>query len=273
MTKYYESEDKIIQINLKDVLPNHDQPRTTFNEKPLAELSQSIRIHGVLEPILVVRTGAGFYKIIAGERRYRAAQMAGLTKIPAIIINGSKEELREIAIIENLHRQQLNPMEEAEAIRLLIETNHLTQEQVADALSRSRSAVTNLLRLLTLPLDVQMMIRDGKLSQGHARTLLSIQDPKALIFMANKCVEEKWSVRALTAELERLARKKPAVKKAAPKVSAYLKDMVKDIERVFQTPVEHKGNDNKGRLIIEYRSTEELNRIYHIVQWIRNKNK
>ena len=272
MSKYI-SDDRIIQINLKDVLPNHDQPRTTFNEKALGELSQSIRAHGVLEPILVVKTGVGYYKIIAGERRYRASQMAGLTKIPALLINGTQEELREIAIIENLHRQQLNPMEEAEAVRLLIETNDLTQEQVAEALCRSRSSVANLLRLLTLPLDVQVLVREGKLSQGHARMLLSIKDDKALVSIANKCVEERWSVRALTQELEKLAKKKPPKPTKPQKVSAELKEMVKDMERVFQTPIEHKGGDEKGRFVIEYRSLEELNRIFYIVENMRKIKK
>jgi len=273
MSKYYVSDDRIININIKDVVPNYDQPRVTFNEKALGELSQSIRSHGVLEPILVVRTGAGFYKIIAGERRYRASQMAGLTKIPAIVIKGTQDELREIAIIENLHRQQLNPIEEAEAVKLLIETNHLTQEQVAEALARSRSAVANLLRLLTLPLDVQVLVREGKLSQGHARVLLSIKDDKALSSIAQKCIEERWSVRALTDYLEKLSRQKPAKKKATQKVSAELKDMIVDMERVFQTPVEHKGGDNKGKIIIEYRSLDELNRIYDVIQVMRNRKK
>lgn len=269
MSKYMKNSE-VKYISISDVLPNHAQPRSIFNDKPLQELSESIRTHGVLEPVLVVRE-SNFYKIIAGERRYRASRMAGLTKIPAIIISGTAEQLSEIAIVENLHRQQLNPLEEAEAIKILMDSNNLTQEQVAVGLGRSRPAVANLLRLLTLPLDIQLLIKEGKLSQGHARTLLSIKDSNAMIMMANRCVEEKWSVHALQAEIERLSKVSPKKvsapkKKVQKRLSPELEGMVEDMERVFQIPVTLTGDEKKGKLVIEYSTPEEIAVIYDVIQ-------
>lgn len=272
MSKYIKNSE-VKYINISDVLPNHCQPRSIFNDKPLQELSESIRTHGVLEPVLVVREG-NFYKIIAGERRYRASRMAGLTRIPAILISGTTEQLSEIAIVENLHRQQLNPLEEAEAIKLLMDTNNLTQEQVAVGLGRSRPAVANLLRLLTLPLDIQLLVKEAKLSQGHARALLAIKDPNAMITLANKCVEQKWSVHALTAEIEKLSKvspKKvnPAKKKPQKRISPELEGMVQDMERVFQIPVTLTGDEKKGKLVIEYSNPDEIAVIYDVIQKLK----
>lgn len=278
MANYIKS-GEIKYIGISDVLPNHSQPRSIFNDKPLAELADSIRTHGVLEPVLVVKEGL-FYKIIAGERRYRAARMAGLLKIPAIIISATPEQLSEIAIIENSHRQQLNPMEEARAIKALMEKSSLTQEQVALGLGRSRPAVANLLRLLTLPEQIQNMVSEGKLSQGHARVLLSIKNEKAMIALAEKCVENKWSVYALTQEIEQSAVAKPKSKTktkkaeaiAKPnKISPELENMVLDMERIFQMPITHTGNDKKGKLVLEYSTQEELEVIYDIIQKLKKE--
>lgn len=276
MANYIKS-GEIKYISISDVLPNHSQPRSIFNDKPLSELADSIRTHGVLEPVLVVKEGL-FYKIIAGERRYRAARMAGLLKIPAIIISASPEQLSEIAIIENSHRQQLNPMEEAKAIKALMERSSLTQEQVALGLGRSRPAVANLLRLLSLPEPIQNMVREGKLSQGHARVLLSIKDEKSMIVFAEKCIENKWSVYALTQEIEKSATANSKPKKGNEKqqtvekpkrVSPELENMVLDMERVFQMPIKLSGNDKKGKLVLEYSSEEELEVIYDIIQKLK----
>lgn len=276
MPNYIKS-GEIKYISISDVLPNYSQPRSIFNDKPLQELADSIRTHGVLEPVLVIREG-NFYKIIAGERRYRASRMAGLIKIPAIIISATPEQLSEIAIIENSHRQQLNPIEEAKAVKLLMETNNLTQEQVSIGLGRSRSAVANLLRLLTLPEPIQEMVRESKLSQGHARTLLSVKSEKQMLALAEKCVENKWSVHALIGELDRLSKQSSAPKsassKVAPKkqsVSPELENMVLDMERVFQMPVTFSGGDNKGKLVLEYSSPEELQVIYDVIQELKNR--
>lgn len=273
----YNKTNEIKYISISDVLPNHSQPRSIFNDKPLAELADSIRAHGVLEPVLVTREG-NFYKIIAGERRYRASRMAGMTRIPSIIIAGTPEQLAEIAIIENSHRQQLNPMEEAKAIKAIMDVSGMTQEKVALELGRSRPAVANLLRLLTLPDEIKDMVSQSKLSQGHARMLLSIKDEKAMIAMANRCIENKWSVHALTQEIERLSKVKPkkttsTSKETKPKrISPELENMVSDMEKVFQMPVTLAGDDKKGKLTLEYSSTEELQVLFEILESLKNKN-
>lgn len=273
----YVKSNEIKYISVSDVLPNHSQPRSIFNDKPLAELADSIRTHGVLEPVLVVKEG-NFYKIIAGERRYRASRMAGMTRIPAIVISGTVEQLSEIAIIENSHRQQLNPMEEAEAIKAIMDAGGMTQEKVALGLGRSRPAVANLLRLLTLPEEIKNMVRESKLSQGHARMLLSIKDEKAMIALAQRCIENKWSVHALTEEIDRLSKAKPKKNKNArqtkPKrISPELENMVSDMERVFQMPVTLSGDDKKGKLILEYSTTEELQVVYELLETLKNTKK
>ena len=273
----YVKSNEIKYISVSDVLPNHSQPRSIFNDKPLAELADSIRTHGVLEPVLVVKEG-NFYKIIAGERRYRASRMAGMTRIPAIVISGTVEQLSEIAIIENSHRQQLNPMEEAEAIKAIMDAGGTTQEKVALGLGRSRPAVANLLRLLTLPEEIKNMVRESKLSQGHARMLLSIKDEKAMIALAQRCIENKWSVHALTEEIDRLSKAKSKKNKNArqtkPKrISPELENMVSDMERVFQMPVTLSGDDKKGKLILEYSTTEELQVVYELLETLKNTKK
>jgi len=265
--------NELIYIGVDEIVPNASQPRATFPEKALIELADSIRAHGVLEPILVVRAGAG-YKVIAGERRFRAATMAGLKRVPAIIIKATERELWEIAITENLQRQNLNPIEEAQAIQALIEVHHLTQEQAAEALGRSRPAISNLLRILTLPLDVQEMVRQGKLSQGHARALLAITDTKKIIVMANLCVENKWSVHALTQEIARLSatpQKKTKKAKREPRQSIEMRDFVEDMERVFQMPIKVKGDEHRGTLTIHYGSLSDLQRLYDIIEDLKNK--
>lgn len=273
----YVKSNEIKYISVSDVLPNHSQPRSIFNDKPLAELADSIRTHGVLEPVLVVKEG-NFYKIIAGERRYRASRMAGMTRIPAIVISGTVEQLSEIAIIENSHRQQLNPMEEAEAIKAIMDAGGMTQEKVALGLGRSRPAVANLLRLLTLPEEIKNMVRESKLSQGHARMLLSIKDEKAMIALAQRCIENKWSVHALTEEIDRLSKAKPKKNKNArqtktKRISPELENMVSDMERVFQMPVTLSGDDKKGKLILEYSTTEELQVVYELLETLKNMKK
>ena len=273
----YVKSNEIKYISVSDVLPNHSQPRSIFNDKPLAELADSIRTHGVLEPVLVVKEG-NFYKIIAGERRYRASRMAGMTRIPAIVISGTVEQLSEIAIIENSHRQQLNPMEEAEAIKAIMDAGGMTQEKVALGLGRSRPAVANLLRLLTLPEEIKNIVRESKLSQGHARMLLSIKDEKALIALAQRCIENKWSVHALTGDIDRLStdksKKNKNARQTTPKrIAPELENMVSDMERVFQMPVTLSGDDKKGKLILEYSTTEELQVVYELLETLKNTKK
>ena len=258
---------ELTYINMTDIIPNASQPRSTFVEKSLVELADSIRAHGVLEPILVVRAGT-YFKVIAGERRYRAAKIAGLTRIPALIIRKSEQELLEIAIIENLQRQNLNPIEEALAIRSLIENYNLTQEQAAAALGRSRPAICNLLRILSLPPKVQELVRQGKLSQGHARALLALNDPAKIETMAERCIRNKDSVHALTQQIQQLNQRKAAKPTTAkrPQLSLEFTALVNDMEHVFQMPIKVTGDNRKGTIALQYEGQADLNRLYDLVQ-------
>lgn len=267
------NEKELIYIDINDIVPNATQPRATFSEKGLTELADSIRAHGVLEPILVVRTGA-YYKVIAGERRYRASRIAGKTKIPAIVLKEKEEELWSIAIVENLQRQNLNPIEEALAIKALIDRYALTQEEAAGTLGRSRPAICNLLRILALPDEVQQLVRAGQLSQGHARAILALPNPKAQIAMARQCVDNKWSVHALTQEIQAKTAK-PAVKQGktngktkaqSQRFSPEMRRFVQDLERTFQLPVRVKGTENRGELILEYSGVDDLQPLYQLLQ-------
>lgn len=266
------SDKELIYIEIADIVPNAWQPRATFSDKGLVELADSIRAHGVLEPILVVRAGA-YYKVIAGERRYRAAQLAGLTRIPAIVLKESDKELWSIAIIENLQRQNLNPIEEALAIRTLIEQFDLTQEEAAATLGRSRPAISNLLRILSLPEDVQNLVRQGKLSQGHARALLALATPKEQVDMAILCVARKWSVHALTQEIQaHNEKKRPASAAARPRSqrqSLEMRNFVEDMQRVFQMPVKVKGDEHRGSLTLSYTTLGELQHLYEIIEKLK----
>ena len=259
------NDHQLTYISIDSIIPSAHQPRATFAEKALVELADSIRVHGILEPLLVISTGT-HYQVIAGERRYRAAKLAGLTKLPVIILRGTRRELMEIAIIENLQRQNLNPIEEAQAIQALMETHGLTHEEVARTLGRSRPAITNLLRILALPLDVQLLIQQGKLSQGHARALLAIKAPRQIIVMANLCIEKKWSVHALTQEIEALNAKPISRKKPQPpRRGIEFQSLIDQMERTFQMPIKVKGDEHRGSLTLHYGSMEDLQRIYELL--------
>ena len=191
--------DEVRSLKLTDIDPNRGQPRERFEETALRELAESIRAVGVLQPIIVRKTGER-YEIIAGERRFRAARLAGLDEIPAIVRDWDEQKRLEAALVENLQRDDLNPMEEAVGVKRLMEAAGLTQERVAERLGKSRPAVANLLRLLTLPEEVQKMLVDGRLTAGHARALVSV-DPSRQVQLANLTVQQNWSVR----QLERLS--------------------------------------------------------------------
>ena len=221
-----------ISIGLID--RNEEQPRTNFDQKALEELADSIKIHGIIQPILL-KEEKGRYIIVAGERRWRAARMVGLKTVPALVKEFTDKEISEIAIIENLQREDLNPIESAKAIQKLINKFDLTQENVATRIGKSRSAVANTLRLLTLPNEVIKYIEENKLSSGHARTLLSIEDKDKLIEIARFCVEKKISVR----ELEKLVKElsKPEKLKEKKGLSLELKDFAEQMKSRFSTKV------------------------------------
>ena len=255
-----------ISIALIDRNPN--QPRKNFDEKALKELAQSIKTNGVIQPIIVTKKGDR-YIIIAGERRWRASQLAGLKTVPCIVRNYTDREICEIAIIENLQREDLNPIESARAIKQLIETFDLTQEVVADRIGKSRPAVANTLRLLTLTPEVVNMIEAGKLSAGHARCLITVEDPKIQVELALKACDNKISVRELEKYIKQLSKGNNGKKQAEPQ-SLELKDFAKKMERIFSTKVSILGNDHKGRIFIDYYNGDDLQRIYTVLDQLNN---
>ncbi len=250
-----------IEIGLID--RNLDQPRKNFDEKALNELATSIKQHGVIQPIIVKKNN-NRYVIIAGERRWRAARLAGLKTIPCLIKEFTEQEISEIAIIENLQREDLNPIESARAIKKLMEQYELTQEQVADKIGKSRSAITNTLRLLTLPESIINLVETDKLSAGHARALLGLEDVAIQKKIALVAIEKRLSVR----DVENLVREaeKPEKHKEKLEKSLELKNFEQKIKRYLSTKVQIKGNDNKGKIIIDYYSKNDLDRIYDLLK-------
>lgn len=254
--------DGVLEIEVGLIDRNENQPRKNFDEKALKELCQSIKQHGIIQPLILQKIGER-YQIIAGERRFRAARMAGLKTVPAIIKEYSKEQISEVAIIENLQREDLNPIESAKAIQALIDEYNLTQEVVADKIGKSRSAVANTLRLLTLPEVIIKHIEDGKLSAGHARTLLAVEDKKQMLELAQLVIVKKLSVRELEVLVKNI--NKPVKEKQKQEQSLELKDFANNLNRLFSTKVSIIGNDKKGRIYIDYYSSDDLQRIYDIL--------
>ena len=252
---------------------NPDQPRKVFNEEALREMSNSIATYGVLQPLLVTENN-GRYLIIAGERRFRAAYMAGLKRVPVIIRELTNQQIQEIALIENLHREDLNAIEAAEGMRELMENHGLTQEAVATRIGKSRPYVTNTLRLLQLPKEVTDLVKNGHLSPGHARALISIDDKDYLVTLANQAVASKLSVRELETKVRLYFTRKsiPTGPRKQP-LPIELKEMVSDMKRVFATKVRIAGNETKGRIYIDYFNKDDLDRIHEIVQKLKYDEK
>lgn len=247
------------EIEIGKIHPNPNQPRTHFNETELQELSESIKVHGVLQP-LIVRADETGYEIIAGERRYQASKLAGIDKLPVIIKDVNDQQMLEIALIENLQRSDLNPIEEAKGYRQLIKQSGMTQEALAKAVSKSRSAITNSLRLLDLPDEVQGMLFDGKLSAGHARAILAVPYEDARIRLAEKVVNEGLSVRA-TENLAPLFSVGDAPKPQRPVAPQSFKRAARALRQMFNTNVKVKSLRGKNKIEIEFKDEEELSRI------------
>ena len=258
-----------IMMKINEVEPNREQPRKNFEEDALLELADSIKQFGVLQP-LIVQKKKDYYEIIAGERRWRAAKLAGVKEIPVIIKEYTDQEIVEISLIENIQRENLNPIEEAMAFKKLLTEFHLKQDEVAERVSKSRTAVTNSMRLLKLSDKVQQMIVDDMISTGHARALLAIDDPEQQYILANKIFDEKLSVR----ETEKLVKDIKNPKKEKPKkeiqnsfVYENLEDRMKSVIGT-KVHVNHKPN-GKGKIEIEYYSDSELERIFELLMSIR----
>ncbi len=254
-----EDGDKIISLRITEVEPNSAQPRKNFPPEQLEELASSVREHGIIQPIVVSKNEKGFYTIIAGERRWRAARMANLKEIPAIIREYDEKTASEVALIENLQRENLNPMEEADGFRNLMDMYGMTQEEISEKIGKSRSAVANALRLLALKEPVRALVRDGKLSAGHARTLLAAADADQ-ISLAERVIAEGLSVR----ELERLVSLKRPAKKAPVKYTAEIQDIEERFSKKVGAKVRVSGNAKKGKIEISYTDSDEFERILEI---------
>lgn len=271
-TKMTEAEaNAVYEIELEKIEANPNQPRKFFEEEPLRELADSISVHGVISPIVLNKDGDK-YMIIAGERRWRASKLAGKKTIPAIIRNYDERQVKEISLIENLQREDLNPIEAATSMRQLMDDYDMTQEELSVRIGKSRSAIANMLRLLTLTASVVKLVESNKLSAGHARALVTLP-ADAQETIAAKAIKEKYSVR----EIEQAVRdyyNPPDEQKRAKKakmeaaMSVELKDMVNRMQRDFGTKVGAIGNDRKGRIYIDYYTRDDLDRIIEILDVI-----
>ncbi|HIY38123.1 MAG TPA: ParB/RepB/Spo0J family partition protein [Candidatus Agathobaculum merdigallinarum] len=252
--------DSVTQLSLSKIEPNPNQPRKIFDQSALEELAESIRLHGVITPITVRHSEKeGYYQIIAGERRWRAARLAGLKEIPAMVLEAKESEVMELALIENLQRQDLNPIEEAEGYDLLMRQFGLTQEDVAHRVVKSRSAVANALRLLGLPEEVRSMVANGKLSGGHARAVLAVADEDKRVEAAKQMVG--MSVRQAESLAKRL-NKKPAQKPQTEGFSVdYVAAIEKELESVLGRKISIQQGKNSGQLTLEYYGADDLERL------------
>ena len=259
--------DAVRMLPIGQIDPNREQPRRSFDEDALKELAASIEAVGVLQPIIVAPSGDR-YTIIAGERRYRASRLAGLTEIPAIVRDWDSQKRLEAALIENLQRDDLNPVEEAMGVRRLMDEAGLTQEKAAERLGKSRPAVANLLRLLTLPDSVKALLAEGKLSAGHARALVTV-DPRRQVQLANLTVQQGWSVR----QLERICAQpvKPEAPKPRRPKDAQIGELENMARELFGTRVRLDGTTDSGRITLFYYNSDDLQRIWDVMEMAREK--
>lgn len=256
------------EISLGDIDPNPDQPRRSFSEESIAQLAQSIREQGVLQPILVTPQNGGRYRIVAGERRWRASRAAGLDKVPVIVRDLDVIQQMEIALIENLQREDLNPIEIAQGIRSLMQQCGYTQETVANRLSKSRPAVANLLRLLTLPEEVIELVRQGSLSAGHARVLAGLDDNARKLALAKETIEQGYSVRqleALAAAAKAEPEKQPAPKPKKAALPAELTELESRIRETMGVRATLTGTVKKGKIVLQYYSQDELEHLNELL--------
>jgi ParB family transcriptional regulator, chromosome partitioning protein len=254
------------EVDLDSIVPGPMQPRTHFDEASLESLAESIRSHGIVQPLLVRRRGDR-YELIAGERRWRAARLAGISRVPIVIKEVPDESLLEIALIENIQRENLNPIEEAQAYKKLIETVGLTQESLASRVGRDRSYITNYLRLLRLPDDLQQLLKEGRLSTGHARTLLALSHPDLQRRIARQILDGGLSVRATEQLVQKAVEEKPASKAAPQQVDPNIKAAETKLRRALGTQVKiiQSAADGRGKVEISFFNTQDLDRIYNLL--------
>ena len=263
----------VLEVRLDDIFPNPDQPRKVFNEKALEELANSIKINGVIMPIVLQKCDGGKYMIIAGERRFRASKIAGNATIPAIIKEYDERRIKEISLIENLQREDLNPIEAGNAMKQLMDDYGLTQEQLSERIGKSRSAVANTLRLLSLSDEVIALVAEGKVSSGHAKSIVTLNKEEQ-VKLANRVVKEGLSVRDVEkAVKEILNPDKKGKKKTRSDMSVELKDLIYRMQQTFKTKVSAIGNDKKGRIYIDYYTRDDLDRLQEIVEFVKKNKK
>ena len=263
-----------LSLPISQVEPGLKQPRKRFDEDSLQDLADSIRTHGVIQPLTVRRLASGYYQIIAGERRWRAAKIAGLTEIPAVIIEADDRKVMELGLIENLQREDLNPVEEANGYKVLMEEYGLTQEEVAQRVGKSRPAVANALRLLALPDPVHQLLEEGKLSAGHARAILAAPTGELQKKLAQKVIAEDLSVRQTEALAKRLAagEKEPPSPPPGPDLSIYLRAAEKSLAARFGRKVNIISGKKKGKIELEYYNPEDLNTLLDLLEQLPSSN-
>jgi ParB family chromosome partitioning protein len=259
-----EATDQLREIDIDRIIPNSHQPRKDFDEDALNELAASIKEHGVIQPVVVSALDDGFFQLIAGERRWRASQRAGLLRVPAVVREPGERGSLELALIENLQREDLNPMEEAHAYERLISDFDMTQEDVARRVGKNRATIANMLRLLRLPAEVQQWLRENRLTTGHAKALLSLSDLNAILESARKIILGNYSVRQAEMLVSRYANSggKNESGGSVETVDPNVKAAVHALEQVLGTKVTVQENGGRGRLEIHFYSFEEMNRLY-----------
>ena len=265
-----------VSLPISQIEPGLNQPRKRFNPESLAELTQSIRTHGIIQPLTVRRLSTGYYQIIAGERRWRAAKAAGLIDVPAVIIEADDRKVMEIGLIENLQREDLNPAEEAKGFQVLMDEYGLTQEQLAQRMGKSRPAIANTLRLLALPEEIMIMLEDGRLSAGHARTLLALPSPDLQCQTAQRVITEQLSVRQTEALVKTLQTEHPQENKQKKSVlpsviKMHLDELEKDLSGSLgrKVKIAHKGK--KGKIELEYYNSDDLETLLQALKELGGK--
>ena len=265
--------ENVKQIEISSIFANPNQPRKVFDQTALQELADSIAKHGVIMPIIVNKSGDR-YMIIAGERRFRASKLAGLSTVPVIVKNYNERQIKEISLIENLQREDLNPIEAATAMRSLMEDYGMTQEDLADRIGKSRPAIANTLRLLNLSQEVIKLVANGTLSAGHARAIISLPQPDQIKF-AQATIKDGLSVRDVEKRVKEFFEppEVKAKKKIKIELSNELKELIMDMQRVLGTKVNAIGNDKKGRIYIDYYTRDDLDRLSDIVELLKKNQK
>jgi ParB family transcriptional regulator, chromosome partitioning protein len=266
-----QTEEPVREIDIRELRPNPYQPRKVFNQEAIEELKESILQHGILQPIVVRKSIKG-YEIVVGERRLRAAKEAKLKTVPVIVRDLSEKQMMELALLENLQREDLTPIEEALAYQMMIKQLNITQEQLAVRLGKSRPHIANHLRLLNLPESIQQLISNNQLSMGHGRALLSLKDKERLLSVAQKSLKEGWNVRQLEQYIAQLNDHVPRATKKKQEKDLFIKETESILRESFGTPVTIKQSKTKGKIEIEFFSQEDLERLLDLFQAIPSKD-